>query len=448
MTPARFYDEAVRHLLQPAIVFVRYLPQLTACYLLGLLGRTGAIEWAAWAGYDNDLWASLIMPLAGIARLGSYVAMFLVLRSGIPALAALPHRPLRQANLFATIIVPFFAIYLAWQMFRDDWLAFEVRALPRRIGDAMTTEAPVDLHPDMLPVSTVTWVLIVLALVTRFLLGKLKGRPANWLLPLRVYVDALWVFLALSFSASHGVTFLINPAGWIADRRIIVWFNSTLESLFSHFRPLETGWDAAMWVIKTVLGGAAVPLIWLAVAGIVYGVSATAQWRTIAEKVGGARTAAWVDRTTTNKRFESRWKRVPRRLREIGREQVESHVGKFKPIVDTAHVIVAAGVLPLAVYVLAYLGLAWLDIAGSFYRAQLGSGYLLRGISWALGPHDITFWFGTWDAIATLSHALVEPLRICLIACMFGYCVERLAAHEAEKAGVTAGTGSESRHPA
>ena len=38
------------------------------------------IELAAWAGHDNDVWASLIMPLAGIARLGSYVAMFLLLR--------------------------------------------------------------------------------------------------------------------------------------------------------------------------------------------------------------------------------------------------------------------------------------------------------------------------------------------------------------------------------
>ena len=43
-------------------------------------------------------------------------------------LAALPTRASRRIDVFPTIIVPFFAIYLAWQMFREDWLAFESRA--------------------------------------------------------------------------------------------------------------------------------------------------------------------------------------------------------------------------------------------------------------------------------------------------------------------------------
>jgi hypothetical protein len=70
----------VRYLLRPFALWWRYLPQLVALYLLGWLGREGAIELAAFVGWDNDVWASLIMPFAGIARLGSYVAMFLVLR--------------------------------------------------------------------------------------------------------------------------------------------------------------------------------------------------------------------------------------------------------------------------------------------------------------------------------------------------------------------------------
>jgi hypothetical protein len=159
------------YLRQLGALYVRYWPQLAACYLLGLLGRRGAIELAAWAGHDNDLWASLIMPLAGIARLGSYVAMFLVLRHGVPVLAALPRRPLRQIDLFATVIVPFFAIYLAWQMFREDWLAFESRALDYRIGEAMATPGVAELHPDALPVTATTWVVIGVALAARYALS-------------------------------------------------------------------------------------------------------------------------------------------------------------------------------------------------------------------------------------------------------------------------------------
>lgn len=48
-------------------------------------------------------------------------------------------------------------------------------------------------------------------------------------------------------------------------------------------------WDTGTWAVKTVFGGAAVPLIWLAVAGIVYGVSASQDWRALAQRVAGER---------------------------------------------------------------------------------------------------------------------------------------------------------------
>ena len=88
----------MRYLLRPFDLWWRHFPQLAALYLLGWLGRKGAIELAAYVGWDNDVWASLIMPFAGLARLGSYIAMFLVLRSAVPALAALRanRRRLRQ----------------------------------------------------------------------------------------------------------------------------------------------------------------------------------------------------------------------------------------------------------------------------------------------------------------------------------------------------------------
>ncbi|SDD33731.1 hypothetical protein SAMN04488581_2065 [Mycolicibacterium neoaurum] len=433
---------AVRYVLAPVTLCVRYFPQLVACYLVGYLGRVGAIEWAAWAGYDNYVWASLIMPLAGMARLGSYVAMFLVIRPGIPALAGLARRPARQIDIFATIIVPFFAIYLAWQMFREDWLSFEYRAMEYRAGAAMMSpDSSPTLHPSMLPVGSVTLVIIGLALVARFALGRLKDRTPTWLLPVQVYLDTLWVFLALTYSASQGLTLLINPSAWIAERRIIVWFNDTRESLFSHVQFLQKMWDAVMWAISTVFGGAAVPLIWLAVACIVYGATAKADWRAEAARIGGARVDRWMRRAETRRtQLSTGWKRVPGKVRTEVRNQLTGQIGKFKPITDSAHVIAAGGLLALSIYVLGYLGLAWLDMAGSFYRAQLGPGYLFRGMAWLIGPHDIGFWFATWDVMALISHSIIEPLRICLVACALAWCVQR-------SAGATAPTGAESSRP-
>lgn len=416
----------MRYLLQPVTLCIRYFPQLAACYLLGYLGRTGAIELAARVGYDNDLWASLIMPLAGMARLGSYVAMFLVIRHGIPTLAALPARKARQVDMFATIIVPFFAIYLAWQMFREDWITFLYATLAYKVGGPASATAT-EIDPRMLPVSTVTLVVIGAAFVVRIVLARYKNRLPAWLLAVQLYLDALWVFLILTFSASRGVTLVINPSAWIAERRIIVWFNETRESVFSHVQLLETVWKGLMWAVGTVFGGAAVPLVWLAVACIVYGAAEKADWHSeVRRRLGGHRAGRWIDPESTRTRLDTRWKRVPGKVRTELREQVGQQIGKFKPIVDSAHVIIAGGVFALSLYVLAYLGLAWLDMSGSYLRTQIGPGYLFRGMAGLLGPHDIMFWLGIWEPIELISHVITEPLRICLVAVTLGWCLDRM----------------------
>jgi hypothetical protein len=443
----------VRYLLRPLTLWARYFPALAACYLLGYLGRRGAIELAAWAGHDNQWWASVIMPLAGLARLAAFVGMFLVLRPALPVLsrfASQQHRDLRNLDIFSTIVLPFFAIYMAWQMFREDWLAFEARALVYRVGEAMMSPEPTDLHPDSLPVGTSTLVLIGAALATRYLLNWLKDRLPRWMVAVRVYIDTLWVFLVLSFSVNQGLTWLINPAGWIAERRIVVWFNSTREQLFSHFQPLEAFWDTMMWAWRTVFGGAAVPLIWLAVAGIVYGVALTVDWRDTARRLAGIRAATVVERAApVHKRLSSRWAAVPKSLRDKAREHAVGQLGKFRPIADSARLILHGGALALALYVLGYLGLAWLDMAGSFYRAQMGDGYLFRGIAWVIGPQSQVFWGDFTGTLSLVSHLLIEPLRICLVASTFAYCVERAVRTEPQEPAVTASDapGSVPSHP-
>ncbi len=442
----------MRYALRPLTLWARYFPQLVACYLLGLLGRHFAIAWAAWAGYDNNWWASLIMPLAGMARLGSYVAMFLVLRPAFPVLAAFGRRPARSIDLFSTVIVPFFAIYLAWQMFREDWLAFETRALTYRVGDSMMAAVsgapPTELHAESLPVGAGTWVLIAAALVVRTVLSKIKDRLPAWFIPVRLYLDALWVFLVLSFSVNQGLTVLVNPTGWIAQRRIMVWLSTTRADLFSHFAPLERIWDTAMWALGTVFGGAAVPLIWLAVAGIVYGVTVTAGWRSVVQRVVGPRADVVLDPSApAGKRLQKRWTTVPKALRDKATEHAVGQLGKFKPITDSARIVLHGGVLALALYVLAYAGLAWLDMTGSYYRTQLGDGYLFRGAAWLLGPHPQAFWDGYGETLSLASHAIIEPLRICLIASTFAYCLERIPKDPAPVQPVTAPAAPGSARP-
>ena len=101
-------------------------------------------------------------------------------------------------------------------------------------------------------------------------------------------------------------------------------------------------------------------------------------------------------------------------------------VGDYSPIVDSARLILHGGVLGLTPYILGYLGLAWLDMAGAFYHPEVGIGYLFRFIAWLFGPHPLAFWNGFSDSIALISHVIIEPLRVCLIASTVAYCLEQV----------------------
>ena len=139
---------------------------------------------AAWAGYDNDWWASLIMPMAGVARLGSYVAMFLVLRPAIPVLA---HGRQDARPAASTFRDRHRAVLRDLPRLADvpgGLARVRGRALDYRIGDAMTVaagERVTELHPGSLPVGASTWVLIAAALVTRTVLSWLKDRLPAWM---------------------------------------------------------------------------------------------------------------------------------------------------------------------------------------------------------------------------------------------------------------------------
>ena len=419
---------------------LKYWPQLAAAYLLGLLIREGAIELAAWAGHDNNVWASLIMPLAGLARLGSFVAMFLLLRPAFPELAPDPTRPRRQVNLFVSVIVPLVAIYLAWRMFAEDWLAFERRALSYRVDAAITSGVPTELHPDALPVGVSTVVIIGVALAARLALNLIDDRLPRWMLGVRVYVDFLWVFLALTFSVNKGLTLLTNPADWVKERRFVVWLDSLRSGITGHFHVLQIGWDAAAAALRFVFGGAVMPLLWLAVAGIIYDVSAQGEWSGAARRIAGRWADAALARTARRREMlAQRWKALPRDVRDESRKEAEARIGKLRPVADSARTIAHAGVLGLAFYVLAYLTLAWLDMSGSFYRTQNGPGYLFRGTAWLIGPHPIAFWNAVDGPLMLFSHLLIEPLRICLVATTFAHCVAHMRAgseHQSQQDGV------------
>ncbi|QCH23806.1 hypothetical protein DSM43276_02067 [Mycobacteroides salmoniphilum] len=420
-------------LLRPLRLWVMYLPQLAACYLLGLLGRNIVIELAAKYAWNNYLVVDLLMPFAGLARLGSIIAMFLVLRPAIPALATMPRISFRNVDIFANVVLPFFVIYLAWKMFQDDWLIYEQKVMWHRIGVHMTTGEETATLGNI-PITNYIWVLIAGAFVLRLALNlkSVKSRLPAWFVFIRVYLDALWVFLVLSFSASKGVSFFLSPSTWFGERRIVVWFEDMRSELFSHFRPLEVLWSFAGDALHIIWGAAAVPLIWLAIAGIVYGSSDKASWRGVLRRLAGLQAAE----AAANKLAPARdrvQRQVSGRLSEQTRSKAKdwllSQFGSARPIIDSARLVLHGGLVVLSAYVLVYLCLSWLDMSDSFLTTQMQvGGYLTRGFAWILGPHPLSFWNGVAPILTAISGVLVASLRMCVVASVFAHCVERVEA--------------------
>ena len=101
-------------------------PALLAWFLAGWLARYVLIELAALVGSSWLLGGLLIMPLAILARLISFVAMFLVLRPSMPQLQRLAASPASAKarrtefmNAVLVAILPFFAFYAPWGLRRD-----------------------------------------------------------------------------------------------------------------------------------------------------------------------------------------------------------------------------------------------------------------------------------------------------------------------------------------
>ena len=69
---------------------------------------------------------------------------------------------------------------------------------------------------------------------------------------------------------------------------------------------------------------------------------------------------------------------------------------------------------------------------GAYFNPDVTDGHLWRGVALALGPHDWVWWQGVETTIRAAIGALVDPVRICLVAAAYWYCVDQVRVHETE----------------
>ena len=389
-------------------------PALLAWFLAGWLARYLLIELAAWVGASTLLGGLLIMPLAILARLISFVAMFLVLRPGMPQLqrlaassAGAKARRTEFMNAVMVAILPFFAFYAAWGFLRDDMHQYSRGAIDNFTAQNAFTDGASFSDIDQLNFDAVTISIIVLAFAGRWALGRYASRLPRWTALIGVYLEAIWVFMSV-----YLISDVLNSiTTWFDTRQAMVWLDDMRGWLSEFASPLIWVWDAAAWAVGEVGGLVLLPLAWLTIAGVIYGHALPAR-----------KVAAPAPLSAARQRYETvapSWLR--RRLNDLGMQFVR----RFRPVWRAMLTIWHAGALPMGVYILVYTIIVALQ------------GWITWGLIVVIGPNDLqTFWMIVDALLAFVVMLLIEPLRVALVAAAYDHAAGVSDAPAAETAKV------------
>lgn len=414
-------------------LWLAHWPALLAWLLGGTLVHFLVLKLAAFVGARNAVGGILLLPVAALALLIAYVAMFLVLRDGMPGLGRLVSLPAdraarRDAFLNGVLggILPFVAFYAAWGFIRADVIAYTNDAFEWQFiwslraavdGGDFATDGTI----DDLGINPLTIGLLAIAFVGRWAYKRYGERVPRAYGSRRVfgfiavYLEALWVYLA-----AYLITDLVGlVTDWVATRQGTVWLGDLRAGLTGWLTPLGVLWDAVGWLLGEAGGIILLPLAWLTIAGVIYGQAVKAT----APRLSGTRFAR------VRERFGSIPARVRRRLSDFWESLV---VSRFRPIGAAIVLMWRAGPVLIGGYILL------------FTLVEFGLQWLMVGVARAFGPHEyLGFWVPMSLAIVMAVTVLVEPVRMAVIAAAYDATVVRLTEAEGSAADVDAHVGDD-----
>jgi hypothetical protein len=405
-------------------------PWLVAIYLIGWFLRYWALHLAIHVGLTHgDFLGSLVLPLAPLIRLLTCLAMFLVIRSVAPGLQRVEtdgQEAKGVVDVVITAILPFLVIYAGGKQIVEDYFIYITSVTHKLASDWNTAGAKEVFSPAIGPK---LWVAMVLAFILRQLMTRFRERLPRWTMIIAAYLDVIWLYFAIKASA----VVLFGSPKWVEQRRIVVWMGSVRDDLLSHVVWLARWWNAVGSLLDSTASVLALALFWLAIGSVVYGTPFTPTWAGARRVMLGEQAAAAVGTVIERGRAtaQPRWEQLPGEIRRRAGEFVRSQLGRFGPIVDAWRLILHAGAIPIAFFVLVYTALVLLAPGGAYFSTTVTDGYLWRGLALLIGPHDWGWWQTYDETIRALIGAAVDPLRISLVAAAYWFCVDRVRAEQA-----------------
>ena len=390
-------------------VLARCWPALLAWYLLGWTLRSLIIRLAAFVANANDVAGLLILPVAILAQLVAFVGMFLAVRRELRHLARVddvepgevaPGSAQRWSETLLAAILPFFVLYVAWNLVYADLVDYFGSAL----GQADLLGGG-NVASTSIPLSVMTATLVVVAFGLRWLMGRFAAKLPRWTAAAASYLEAVWVLVLLLVVQD----LLAQVPPWLATRRMFAWAVDGWAGIIDSVPWLGTAGEIVGWTFGQTATLIALPLAWLAIASIVYFGTMPRSKR---PALGGV------------SRASARWSRMPVWVRSIGARLAAGIVERWAPVALAARLIWRSGPLALGTYLLAF---AVVTAVGSWLRLV---AYRL------LGPHETGWWYGASDVVELGVMAVTAVLQVCLVAAAFDHALRSDAADElVEEAG-------------
>ncbi len=322
----------------------RHWPALLACFFAQRVAYDVLLLGAIQLAETGVLLSYAAIAVLIVSQLVGVIAMFLVLRPSMPVMQAatgLPAMLVQRSwlDVLAVALLPFFAYYAAWGLLdgikRDfiltyqSWVSFDRR---EPLQDILALRG--------------LWIALAVSWGLREVSKRrfAATRHGAWSLVVAA-CEAYWLFVGAAV-ITRGWS---QATAWWESRVVVValatWWENPFVGMLSLAplkRVLDPGWD----VVSTAAGAIAMPLVWLAIAAIVYGMDLRRRGR--------------LDRHDARARLVGR---RYRKLHPVLKKAVDTASGGWNgkgiPIVNAIRLVLRAGLPALLVLC---VGWALLDV--------------------------------------------------------------------------------------
>ena len=356
---------------------------------------------------------SLLLSYAAIAllivaQLVGVIGMFLVLRPSLPTqggdASGVPDTWSRHPwlNALAVALLPFFAYYASWGLLdgiKRDFMLTYITSVSFENRESLS---------NILQVKGI-WIALVVAWAVR---AVAKRRAADtgrgvWAIVATV-CEAYWVFVGVSAIAG----WIGQGRAWWHERAVYVavsdWWQNPFVGLVS-LAPLKRVVDPAWDVVSTAAGAVAMPLVWLAITAIVYGLDLRRRQR-------------MDDADAQVDAFATRFQGLHVAWRKVADKASAGWTSKGVPVVNSLRLVLRAGLPALLVLCLCWQLLATVD------------AWAWRAVTRLLGAREWPEWQVLAQPLLVLVNGplslrpalFTELLRIVLLAAAFDRAVAHL----------------------